>query len=57
MTTEMHPLTTGPAYRDNDGPARIVRCPDCGQMEWWTVREGEDHGMCRAAPTDDCEAC
>ena len=54
MTTEtMHPLTTGPGYPS----AHIVRCPDCGQMEWWTAREIEDHGMCRANPTDDCEAC
>ena len=45
----MHPRTTGPDYQDADGPAVMVTCPDCGQLEWWTQRETEDHGMCRAS--------
>lgn len=30
--------------------ARIVRCPDCGQMEIWTSSEVQDHGICRCSP-------
>ena len=45
----LHPQTTGPDYRDEEGdPATIVRCPDCGQLEWWTGKELQDHGRCRA---------
>ena len=56
----LHTDKTGPDYRDEDGqPARIVRCPDCGQMEWWTERECQDHGRCRAYINGPmpCEAC
>ena len=49
-TVERHPTTTGPDWHDADGnPARLVRCPDCGQMEWWTEAETNDHGHCRAS--------
>lgn len=48
MTQTPHPTDTGPEYRDADGqPARLVKCPDCGQMEWWTEAESIDHGRCR----------
>ena len=48
--SDRHPTTTGPDYRDADGnPARLVLCPDCGQMEWWTEPECNDHGRCRAS--------
>lgn len=48
--SDRHPTTTGPDYRDADGnPARLVLCPDCGQMEWWTEAECNDHGKCRAS--------
>lgn len=53
-----HPTNTDPGYRYADGmPARIVRCPDCGQMEWSTEEECSDHGKCRArnAPCEVCE--
>jgi hypothetical protein len=47
MTT-LHPTDTGPEYRDADEqPARLIKCPDCGQMEWWTEAECLDHGRCR----------
>ena len=26
---------------------QVVRCPDCGQLEWWARQELEDHGLCR----------
>ena len=54
MTTvgTIHPRTTGPESLD---PALLIRCPDCGQMEWWTERECSDHGQCRA--TSDAEQC
>ena len=44
----LHPDTTGPDY-DNatDERPRLVICPDCGQLEWWTERENTDHGRCR----------
>jgi hypothetical protein len=57
-TTTVHPVDTGPGWLDGDGqPAQIVRCPDCGQMEWWTEEELRDHGKCRAqaAPCLVCE--
>jgi len=45
----MHPTDTGPGWVDSEGrPARMVRCPDCGQLEWWTEQECQDHGKCRA---------
>jgi len=44
----LHPTDTGPDYRDEDGsPPTLVKCPDCGQMEWWTEAEMMDHGRCR----------
>jgi hypothetical protein len=50
MDGTKHPTTTGPDYRDANGQsARVVTCPDCGQMEWWTVAECFDHGHCRAS--------
>ena len=52
-----HPEDTGPGYKDEDGqPARIVQCPECGQMEWWTESECQDHGQCRARPAV-CPVC
>ena len=27
---------------------RLVRCEECGQMEWWTEAELRDHGWCRS---------
>ena len=57
-THHNHPTATGPAYRDEDGEARLILCPDCGQMEWWTARECSDHGMCRAHPAGTvCPVC
>ena len=48
---EMHPTDTGPGWTDEDGrPAVIVRCAGCGQPEWWSPRECDDHGKCRAQP-------
>jgi hypothetical protein len=45
-----HPTDTGPTYQDQDGnPAQLVQCPDCGQMEWWTLEETQNHGKCRAS--------
>ena len=57
MTQKMHPQNTGPDYLDEylDKPL-LVRCPDCGQMEWWTVEEQADHGWCRSA-TAPCPLC
>ena len=52
----MHPIT-GPDYIDDDGPALLIQCPDCGQLEWWTQRETEDHGYCRTAAPYECPAC
>lgn len=52
---ERHPRNTGPDYRDDDGyPARVVVCPNCGQMEWWTEAECADHGLCRTTGTCEC---
>ena len=49
-----HPERTGP----ND---RLIHCPDCGQMEWWTEEETFDHGYCRSGQAgyrrEDCPAC
>ena len=43
-----HPSNTGPDYTDKYGyTAKIVQCPDCGQMEWWPDDELTDHGRCR----------
>ncbi len=53
--TTMHPkgLTMAGARQ---GFAELVRCPDCGQMELWTVEELQDHGQCRSV-YDPCPAC
>jgi histidine ammonia-lyase len=52
-----HPPDTGPDYTDAEGrPAQLVCCPACGQMEWWTQGEVEDHGKCRAA-AESCKVC
>ena len=41
----------GPEWRDENGqPPRLVRCPACGQKEWWTEDECRDHGKCRLSP-------
>ena len=56
-TEAMHP-PVGPGYQDTDGyAARLVRCPDCGQMEWWTERECSDHGNCRTTAVAWCGVC
>lgn len=56
-TETMHPLNTGPDYEDEDGwQALYTVCPDCGQGEWWTQREWEDHGACRTAG-GKCDLC
>jgi len=53
----LHPPDTGPDYIDAEGrPAQLVCCPACGQMEWWTQGEVEDHGKCRAA-AESCKVC
>lgn len=61
MSWSIHQLTARPGYVDEDGPAQLVRCPDCGQMEWWTVRETQEHGYCRSGRgryrVQDCPAC
>ena len=46
--TTLHPDNTGPDYDDTtDTRPRLVTCPDCGQLEWWTEGELIDHGRCR----------
>jgi len=30
-----------------DGEAESVICPDCGQLEIWSIDELIDHGLCR----------
>jgi predicted RNA-binding Zn-ribbon protein involved in translation (DUF1610 family) len=41
--------------------AKLVRCPDCGQMEVWSLDEYLAHGMCRTYPIFDtdgkCPVC
>ncbi len=55
--TELHPRDTGPDYVDAQGrPAQLVCCPACGQMEWWTQGEVDDHGTCRAV-AESCKVC
>jgi predicted RNA-binding Zn-ribbon protein involved in translation (DUF1610 family) len=39
------------------GRARLVQCPDCGQMELWTKVEWLDHGLCRSRGDRDCPTC
>lgn len=40
-----------------DDPAlRVVRCPDCGQLEYWSEDETNDHGLCRTIGAD-CPVC
>jgi len=41
------------------GANKIVICPDCGQMEWWTEEELDTHGICRTLhkPGDVCPEC
>ena len=48
----MHPDNTGPDTPD----VRLVQCPECGQMEWWTEEECRDHGRCRAT-SGPCPVC
>ncbi len=38
-----------PIRQPGDRDTEIVRCPDCGQMEVWTIDELADHGRCRSA--------
>ena len=38
----------GPEYENEGNPAQLIRCPDCGQLEWWSMAELLDHGKCRA---------
>ncbi len=33
-----------------DQDVSVVICPDCGQMEVWTLEEVWDHGICRCNP-------
>jgi hypothetical protein len=47
----MHPILT-----PSDPEARLVRCPDCGQLEVWAEAELQDHGRCRTRPGTPC-AC
>jgi hypothetical protein len=47
----MHPILT-----PTDPEARLVRCPDCGQLEVWAEAELQDHGRCRTRPGTPC-AC
>jgi hypothetical protein len=49
----MHPTNTNVATRTD---LRLIRCPDCGQMEWWTEEECADHGKCRASAAP-CPVC
>jgi len=43
------------------GRAKVIQCPDCGQLEIWSLWEYEDHGMCRIRPHLDedgkCPVC
>lgn len=41
------------------GDARIVHCPECGQLEIWSVDEELDHGLCRTRHAADrhCSVC
>jgi len=52
----LHPSEAGPFYVDDYGAAQIVICPDCGQLEWWSQRETEDHGLCRSRG-GTCDVC
>jgi hypothetical protein len=40
------------------GQARMVRCPECGQLEYWTIAEFNTHGKCRkqGGACSKCEA-
>ncbi len=38
------------------GWANIVRCPECGAMEIWSIAEASDHGKCRSHG-GACPAC
>lgn len=38
------------------GFAQVVQCPECGQMELWTIGEVNDHGQCRLR-YDPCPVC
>lgn len=54
MALIRHPKISGDDYRDADGnPPRIVLCPNCGHLEWWTDEECHEHGKCRY----DAEPC
>ena len=55
----VHPTSASPYYLDVHGPARLVLCPDCGQMEFWTPDEERDHGYCRTRRPDGgmCVVC
>jgi hypothetical protein len=45
-----HPIIEASYIDANGEPGRLVLCPDCNQMEWWTAAECLDHGRCRALP-------
>jgi hypothetical protein len=51
MAEQLHWIV-GPADED----VKLVLCPDCGQMEWWTEDECIDHGKCRAS-NEPCPVC
>lgn len=38
------------------GKARMVRCPECGKLEYWTVEEFNSHGKCRSK-SGACSIC
>jgi hypothetical protein len=47
MSEQLHrSLTLADVSR---GDASIVRCPDCGQLEIWSLEEIQHHGKCRAS--------
>lgn len=54
MMERLHPRD----LRPGDPDVVLVRCPDCGQLEWWSEAELLDHSRCRSgsAPCPLCEA-
>jgi len=44
------------ANQPGDPETRVVRCPDCGQMEIWSEQECSDHGLCRRSGKP-CPVC
>lgn len=48
----LHPVAGPEAGNEPE----IVQCPDCGQMEWWTLDERMNHGACRSQ-AGRCQVC